>query len=163
MLESKTSLYLSGERAEELGRLLEQALRVIILGKGVGEASAFKMCFAGFNKGLVALFLEIVTAADRIGRREMLLHSLEDFYPGLLRLYAVFFPPIQYIVREESRRWRSWYHFCGSWGRCPQCQLAFVPFLNPSEKYLRIRLAERVKIDAGRSMRYSKYVHREAC
>jgi 3-hydroxyisobutyrate dehydrogenase-like beta-hydroxyacid dehydrogenase len=82
MLESKTTLYLSGERTEELGRLLGQTLRVVPLGKEAGEASAFKMCFAGFNKGLVALFLEIVTVADRIGKREMLLHSLEDFYPG---------------------------------------------------------------------------------
>lgn len=101
MLESKTSLYLSGERAEELGRLLEQALRVIILGKGVGEASAFKMCFAGFNKGLVALFLEIVTAADRIGRREMLLHSLEDFYPGTVETVSRLLPT--YPIHCERR------------------------------------------------------------
>ena len=101
MIESKTTLYLSGERAEELGRLLEQALRVITLGKEVGEASAFKMCFAGFNKGLVALFLEIVTVADRIGRREMLLHSLEDFYPGTVETVRRLLPT--YPIHCERR------------------------------------------------------------
>lgn len=101
MLESKTTLYLSGERTEELTRLLEQALRVITLGKEVGEASAFKMCFAGFNKGLVALFLEIVTAADRIGRREMLLHSLEDFYPGTVETIRRLLP--SYPIHCERR------------------------------------------------------------
>lgn len=101
MLESKTTLYLSGERTEELARLLEQALRVITLGKEVGEASAFKMCFAGFNKGLVALFLEIVTVADRIGRREMLLHSLEDFYPGTVETVRRLLPT--YPIHCERR------------------------------------------------------------
>jgi 3-hydroxyisobutyrate dehydrogenase-like beta-hydroxyacid dehydrogenase len=82
MLDSKTVLYLSGERAEEVARVLEKALRVFPLGKEAGEACALKMCFAGFNKGLVALFLEVVSAAERIGRRDLLLRSLEDFYPG---------------------------------------------------------------------------------
>ncbi len=101
MLESKTTLYLSGEKREELARLLEQGLRVITLGKGIGEASAFKMCFAGFNKGLVALFLEIVIAADRIGRREMLLHSLEDFYPGTVETVRRLLPT--YPIHCERR------------------------------------------------------------
>jgi len=82
MLEYKTVLYLIGERAEEVARALEKALKVFPLGKEAGEACALKMCFAGFNKGLVALFLEVVSAAERIGRRDMLLRSLEDFYPG---------------------------------------------------------------------------------
>jgi 3-hydroxyisobutyrate dehydrogenase-like beta-hydroxyacid dehydrogenase len=84
MLDSKTVLYLSGERAEEVARVLEKVLRVFPVGKEVGEACALKMCFAGFNKGLVALFLEMVSAAERIGRRDMLLRSLEDFYPGTI-------------------------------------------------------------------------------
>jgi 3-hydroxyisobutyrate dehydrogenase-like beta-hydroxyacid dehydrogenase len=101
MLESKTTLYLSGERTEELARLLEQALRVITLGKEVGEASAFKMCFAGFNKGLVALFLEIMAVADRIGRREILLHSLEDFYSGTVETVRRLLPT--YPIHCERR------------------------------------------------------------
>lgn len=101
MLGSKTTLYLSGERAEELARFLDQAVRVVALGKEVGDASAFKMCFAGFNKGLVALFLEIVTVADRIGKREMLLQSLEDFYPGTIETVRRLLPT--YPIHCERR------------------------------------------------------------
>src|SRR5512135_1327529 len=101
MIESKTILYLSGKRAEELARLLGQALRVIPLGKEIGEASAFKMCFSGFNKGLVALFLEMVTAADRIGERERLVQSLEDFYPGTVETVRRLLPT--YPVHCERR------------------------------------------------------------
>ncbi len=101
MIESKTILYLSGERAGELARLLEKALRVIPLGKEIGEASAFKMCFSGFNKGLVALFLEMVTAADRIGERERLVQSLEDFYPGTVETVRRLLPT--YPIHCERR------------------------------------------------------------
>ncbi len=101
MFESKTTLYLSGERTEELARLLEHGIRVITLGKEVGDASAFKMCFAGFNKGLVALFLEIISTAERVGRRELLLHSLEDFYPGTVETIRRLLP--SYPVHCERR------------------------------------------------------------
>jgi 3-hydroxyisobutyrate dehydrogenase-like beta-hydroxyacid dehydrogenase len=101
LLESKTTLYLSGERAEELAQLLEPALRVISLGEKVGDATAFKMCFSSFNKGLVALFLEIISVAERVGRREMLLHSLEDFYPGTVETIRRLLP--SYPVHCERR------------------------------------------------------------
>jgi hypothetical protein len=101
LLESKTTLYLSGERAEELARLLEPALRVVSLGEKVGDATAFKMCFSSFNKGLVALFLEIISAAERVGRRGMLLHSLEDFYPGTVETVRRLLP--SYPIHCERR------------------------------------------------------------
>ena len=101
LLESKTTLYLSGERAGELARLLEPAFRVISLGGKVGDAAAFKMCFSSFNKGLVALFLEIISAAERVGRREMLLHSLEDFYPGSVKTVRRLLPT--YPIHCERR------------------------------------------------------------
>ena len=81
-LGGKTTLYLSGGRAEGLAALLGDTLRCVVLGGGIGTASAFKLAFAGFNKGLVALFLEVAAAADRLGQRDALLGCLREFYPG---------------------------------------------------------------------------------
>jgi 3-hydroxyisobutyrate dehydrogenase-like beta-hydroxyacid dehydrogenase len=81
-LGGQTMLYLSGPSAPRLGALLEPALRVRVLGAEVGLASAFKLSFAGFNKGLVALVLEAAAAADRLGLRGELLDCLANSYPG---------------------------------------------------------------------------------
>ena len=81
-LGGKTTLCLSGPRAPEAARLLGDALPVRVLGGEVGLASAFKLSVYGFNKGLVALYLEMVTAADRLGLRDELIGTLRDFYPG---------------------------------------------------------------------------------
>jgi 3-hydroxyisobutyrate dehydrogenase-like beta-hydroxyacid dehydrogenase len=81
MLGDKTVLYASGPRAKELRSLVGDAFRVTVLGDSVGLASAFKLAFASFNKGLVALFLEVALAADRVGQRSELLEALAAFYP----------------------------------------------------------------------------------
>jgi 3-hydroxyisobutyrate dehydrogenase-like beta-hydroxyacid dehydrogenase len=81
-LGEKTVLYLSGPRAAEVEEALGGALAVRLLGAEVGVASAFKLSIYGFNKGLVALFLEMIAAADRLGLRPELTECLRDFYPG---------------------------------------------------------------------------------
>jgi 3-hydroxyisobutyrate dehydrogenase-like beta-hydroxyacid dehydrogenase len=81
-LEGRTTLYLSGDHAERAATALSGALRVRVLDSEAGTASAFKLCLYGFNKGLVALFLEMVTAAESLGQRAELLASLRLFYPG---------------------------------------------------------------------------------
>ncbi|HTX70923.1 MAG TPA: DUF1932 domain-containing protein [Thermoleophilia bacterium] len=78
----RTTLYLSGPRAPWAAEVLGGALPVRSLGGEVGLASAFKLSIYGFNKGLVALFLEMVAAADQLGLRERLVDCLRDFYPG---------------------------------------------------------------------------------
>ena len=61
-LGGRTRLYLSGPRAGELAALLPEPLHAAGLGPEIGAASALKLAFAGFNKGLVALFLEVMEA-----------------------------------------------------------------------------------------------------
>ncbi len=129
MLESKTTLYLSGERAEELARFLEQSLKVVTLGKEVGDASAFKMCFAGFNKGLVALFLEIVTAADRIGKREMLLHSLEDFYSGTIETVRRLLPTYPVHCERRVQEMQEFVSFLRELGQMPAMSVGICSVL----------------------------------
>ena len=81
MLGTKTTLYLSGPAAGSVSEQIEGALVTRVLGPEVGSASCFKLSIYGFNKGLVAMFLEMITAADLLGHREELLGCLRDFYP----------------------------------------------------------------------------------
>jgi 3-hydroxyisobutyrate dehydrogenase-like beta-hydroxyacid dehydrogenase len=81
-LGGRTRLYVSGPRSAELAAIMPRALHAESLGLGVGAASGLKLAFAGFNKGLVALFLEVMAAGEAAGDPEVLLACLRDFYPG---------------------------------------------------------------------------------
>ena len=76
------TIMLSGPDADAVAEMLGAAIPVRIVGAAIGDASAIKMCFAGFNKGLVALFIEMVSAAGRIGQADHLLGLLRAFYPA---------------------------------------------------------------------------------
>jgi 3-hydroxyisobutyrate dehydrogenase-like beta-hydroxyacid dehydrogenase len=78
----RTRLYLSGPGAEALARVLPGALKPSVLAGGPGAASAFKLAFAGFNKGLVGLLLATLEAGAQAGRPDELLACLRVFYPG---------------------------------------------------------------------------------
>ena len=136
LLESKTTLYLSGERAEELARLLEPALRVTSLGGKVGDATAFKMCFSSFNKGLVALFLEIVSAAERVGRRGMLLHSLEDFYPGTVETIRRLLPSYPIHCERRIREMEELVSFLRGLGQVPAMSVGICSVLESLREIL---------------------------
>jgi 3-hydroxyisobutyrate dehydrogenase-like beta-hydroxyacid dehydrogenase len=110
---AQTTLYLSGPGAQRLDALLEPALQVRVLGAEVGLASAFKLSFAGFNKGLVALALEAAAAADRLGQRAELLDCLATFYPGSMASVERLLPSYpRHAARrvaefDEVARWLS--------------------------------------------------------
>lgn len=101
-LAGRTTLYLSGEHAAAAAAALRDALRVHVLDAETGTASAFKLCVYGFNKGLVALFLEMVTAADRIGQREELVRSLREFYPGSVETVERLLPTYPRHARRRA-------------------------------------------------------------
>ncbi len=110
-LGQRTTLYLSGGRAEELGSLLGDALKWAVLAGDVGAASAFKLAFAGFNKGLVALFLEVMAAADRLGQGDELLECLRAFYPGTVETVERLLPS---YPRHAGRRAEEMNELVGS-------------------------------------------------
>ncbi len=69
----KTFLHLSGQRAEEVAKLLQsEFLQTNILSAQTGDASSLKMCFAAYTKGTTALVCAIVGAAENLGVREAL-------------------------------------------------------------------------------------------
>lgn len=136
LLDSKTTLYLSGERAEELARLLEPALRVISLGEKVGDATAFKMCFSSFNKGLVGLFLEIISAAERVGKRGMLLRSLEDFYPGTMETIRRLLPSYPIHCERRVREMEELVSFLRGLGQVPAMSVGICSVLESLREIL---------------------------
>lgn len=101
MLGRGTVLYLSGTQATGVWGLLAEALHTRILGPKAGTASAFKLCMYGFNKGLVALFLEMAAAADRLGQSDELKECLRAFYPGSLDIVERLLPT---YPRHAARR-----------------------------------------------------------
>jgi 3-hydroxyisobutyrate dehydrogenase-like beta-hydroxyacid dehydrogenase len=100
-LGGRTRLYLSGPRAGELAAALPEALHAAGLGVETGAASGFKLAFAGFNKGLVALFIEVVEAAGAAGERDELLACLRAFYPGTVETLDRLLPS---YPRHAARR-----------------------------------------------------------
>ena len=111
MLGETTILYLSGRKAEAVESIIGNAFRVKTIGPEIGLASAFKLAFSGFNKGLVSLFLEMVTVADRIGQREELLRCLWWFYPGPMKIVERLLPTYPRHVRRRIQEMSELVHW----------------------------------------------------
>lgn len=111
MLADKTTLYLSGARAADVASDLAGVLRITVLGDRVGLASAFKLASTGFSKGLVSLFLEMLSGAESVGVREELLACLRGLYPGTVETVERLLPSYpRHLARrvEETAHYRRW-------------------------------------------------------
>lgn len=82
------ALYLAGEQPQDLACLSRHGLRARSTGGPVGAASALKMAYAGFNKGLTGLAAAMVLAATRAGAADALRVELSESQPHLLRHIA---------------------------------------------------------------------------
>jgi 3-hydroxyisobutyrate dehydrogenase-like beta-hydroxyacid dehydrogenase len=78
------SFYACGPHAADARILSEHGLRWAILDAPVGAAASLKMCFAGINKGLLALGNMMRLAADDAGVGDALTHELEQRLPHVL-------------------------------------------------------------------------------
>lgn len=83
----RTELLLSGLRAAEVAALLP-GLRTVVLGDNPSGASAFKVLYAGFTKGLAALGVELLAGAEAWGIRTELLAAYQQHYPDMARFLA---------------------------------------------------------------------------
>jgi 3-hydroxyisobutyrate dehydrogenase-like beta-hydroxyacid dehydrogenase len=62
-----TRLYLSGEAAEQVaGCLSAGPLEAVVIGAEVGKASALKMCYAAYTKGMTALLAGVLATAESL-------------------------------------------------------------------------------------------------
>jgi 3-hydroxyisobutyrate dehydrogenase-like beta-hydroxyacid dehydrogenase len=75
---AKTNLYVSGPGAADLQQLAGPQLIVHVVGEGIADASALKMCYGALTKGTQALWLEVLIAAERLGVARLLEQQLQQ-------------------------------------------------------------------------------------
>lgn len=79
-----TRLYLSGVEAHKVGEWFSAGfVETVVLGEGLAEASALKMCYAAYTKGSGALILAIRALAQHEGVTAGLLAEWARSQPGL--------------------------------------------------------------------------------
>jgi len=83
-LSQDTVLYVSGPDAAKIEELKDYGFSVRILGPEIGQASAFKILYAGLSKGLQGLLLELLAGAKRSDMLEQLVACYDERFPGLL-------------------------------------------------------------------------------
>jgi 3-hydroxyisobutyrate dehydrogenase-like beta-hydroxyacid dehydrogenase len=71
-------MYVSGARAALLEPLSCEGIEVRVMGERIGDASAIKMCYAAYTKGAVALGVEMLMAARRLGVDAALDRELQE-------------------------------------------------------------------------------------
>jgi 3-hydroxyisobutyrate dehydrogenase-like beta-hydroxyacid dehydrogenase len=78
---SRTLIYLSGPRADEVAALRWSPAEPIVVGPAVGAASAVKMCTASVYKGLSGLLAQALRTADHHGVLDHVLADLVELNP----------------------------------------------------------------------------------
>ena len=96
---AKTNLFTSGPGAADLEQLAGPQLIVHVIGEGIADASALKMCYGALTKGTQALWLEVLIAAERLGvaslLEQQLQHSQTERFAWALSQFPVL-PPKAY-------------------------------------------------------------------
>ncbi|HUF72781.1 MAG TPA: DUF1932 domain-containing protein [Gammaproteobacteria bacterium] len=78
---SPTRFYVSGADRQAVLGLDVPELAMIDMGDRIGRASALKMCYAAMNKGVDALYANLLLAARRLGVQRELMRELESSQP----------------------------------------------------------------------------------
>lgn len=81
----QASVYVSGSAAAQLEAFGELGLSVRVLGNKPGQASAFKVVYAGLTKGLAGLLTELLMGAKRFDLLDEILERYEESFPGLTK------------------------------------------------------------------------------
>jgi 3-hydroxyisobutyrate dehydrogenase-like beta-hydroxyacid dehydrogenase len=114
---SRTRMHVSGPYAARAGELNKYGLDVRVMGGKIGDASALKMSYAAFNKGIVALGAIAALMADRAGvgdalraelaesqaaRLNELTRTIPDMLPKAYRWVAEFEEIAQFAGGSEA-------------------------------------------------------------
>lgn len=83
---STGKLFLSGNNAHKIYDLFRETIDTVVVSNNIGDASAIKMLIGGINKELVAQFLELSRAAERLGLLDTFLHEGRIIYPALFEI-----------------------------------------------------------------------------
>lgn len=94
-------LFVSGPGAEELNALVTSELSVRVISQRIGDASALKICDAIMSKGVTALVLQMLIAAQRLG----VAHDLEEqFTTARRRIHDVVIDALP-VMPSKAHRW----------------------------------------------------------
>ena len=96
-----TRFYISGPDADDVEKLSAYGLDVRVLGTEVGQASGFKMTYAGLSKGFAALAIGVLVAARRLDLYEPLIEELRLSQPERLARMEKSLPR----VPPKAHRW----------------------------------------------------------
>ncbi len=97
----KTWLYLSGRQTARVAACFSAGpLETEVIGEGVGQASALKMCYAAYTKGTAALLCAVLGAAEGLGVRQELLRQWQRDGSGLDQQAA------EKVRAAATRGWR---------------------------------------------------------
>jgi 3-hydroxyisobutyrate dehydrogenase-like beta-hydroxyacid dehydrogenase len=129
---AKTNLYISGPGSADLQQIGNEQLRVTIMSEKLGDASAIKACYSGFNKGAQGLLLETLVAAQRLGvyaeLEKQLLSSKADMYNWLLETLPQM-PPKAYRWVPEMNQLAKTFEGVGLTPRIFQGQADMFEFI----------------------------------
>ena len=84
-LEQDTVIYVSGSESEQIMQLEQFGFSVRTLGVDIGQASAFKILYAGLTKGLQGLLTELLIGAKSAGLLDQLIECYNERFPGLIK------------------------------------------------------------------------------
>lgn len=84
-LTKDTIIYVSGPQAEKIEQLSQYGFTVRTLGEDIGQASAFKIIYAGLTKGLQGLLVELLVGAKSLNLLDPLIECYEERLPGLVK------------------------------------------------------------------------------
>jgi 3-hydroxyisobutyrate dehydrogenase-like beta-hydroxyacid dehydrogenase len=80
-----TRIYLSGEEASEVaGLFVDPRVKSRAIGPDPGQASALKMSYAAWTKGISALLLSVAAVASQEGVLDELMAEWDDAFPELI-------------------------------------------------------------------------------
>jgi 3-hydroxyisobutyrate dehydrogenase-like beta-hydroxyacid dehydrogenase len=91
-LPDRATVYLSGAGAADLAEWIDPPLRTEIVGPYPGQASAFKVLYAGLTKGLAALGVELLAGAERLGLYDMLMKKHGESLPSVVKFFRTSLP-----------------------------------------------------------------------
>ena len=100
---SSPRFYTSGPHASEFAELREFGLDVRPIGPDTGRASGIKMCYAAMNKGSLALYTQLLMAAEMMGLSDDLLSEFRASQPAERQKMETVVPGLP----AKSRRWVS--------------------------------------------------------
>jgi len=97
-----TTFYASGDWATKFAELSNFGLQVEILGDRPGQASAFKIVYAGLTKGVSSLMMELLLLAHSLGILEQIISQYRSKFPDLMRFAENNLPGLAFRAARRS-------------------------------------------------------------